>query len=682
MRGIKKPLLAFALSAVLFVQGASSVYPVYADEDEAADTTSEEAAPETVIIRVNTNSDLKEISPYIYGADMSSDLSGVSIKSIYMGGEEYTAYDWESNYSNSGNAGGNKNGTLLVPEKYLLDTPAYSAGKLVESAAKNGVGYTVAMLQNGEYVAAGGYSGGVQAPTPESYSGWNRLSFRKNSSFALDPDKNDGFTYIDEYVNYLVSKYGKANTTTGIKGYTFGSNSDKIYNDFNYIRNTQYSCREVIDRSIEFGRAIKSVDPTAEVYGPSLSGLEAIYRPDAMSEWSTASISYRWFLDYYLAGLKSASSESRQRLLDVLDLHYMAENSTDECVGVWECDDITHEECNEKRIQAPRTLWDSTFKESGKIGENYRYFLPVIPTVQASINEYYPGTKLSFSEYSFGGGNHISGGLAVADALGIFADNEVYMASLSDLGRNDLYAKAAINLYTNYDGLGSGFGRYAVNSTCSNNELASVHAAVSDSGASALRIVLINKSDRECNMNVYVNTDTVFTSLSSYYFDETTSDIVEGKGISELMSANFGYSVQPHSAVMVVLTSEEGSETMVTTPEPEVPTVTESTDTPEVTEQPVVSEITEITPEVTTVITEASEIDIPPVTTPTEVVTTTPEESSAIEVPPGDRNKTTPTVLKGIAVFLVIILAAGIVFLFRPEWSRLRSKKANKKKKP
>ena len=44
----------------------------------------------------------------------------------------------------------------------------------------------------------------------------------------------------------------------------------------------------------------------------------------------------------------------------------------------------------------------------------------LIPWLKAKIAAHYPGTKLSFSEYTFGGGHDISGGVAEADALGIF----------------------------------------------------------------------------------------------------------------------------------------------------------------------------------------------------------------------------------------------------------------------
>ena len=38
----------------------------------------------------------------------------------------------------------------------------------------------------------------------------------------------------------------------------------------------------------------------------------------------------------------------------------------------------------------------------------------------AKIAAHYPGTKLSISEYNYGAGGDISGGIAQADVLGVF----------------------------------------------------------------------------------------------------------------------------------------------------------------------------------------------------------------------------------------------------------------------
>ena len=53
----------------------------------------------------------------------------------------------------------------------------------------------------------------------------------------------------------------------------------------------------------------------------------------------------------------------------------------------------------------------------------------LIPWLQEKIAARYPGTKLAMTEYDFGGGDHISGGLAQADVLGVFGREGVYLAN-------------------------------------------------------------------------------------------------------------------------------------------------------------------------------------------------------------------------------------------------------------
>ena len=49
--------------------------------------------------------------------------------------------------------------------------------------------------------------------------------------------------------------------------------------------------------------------------------------------------------------------------------------------------------------------------------------------MNSKIAANYPGTKLSFSEYDYGGGGDISGGIAQADVLGIFGAQGVFAAT-------------------------------------------------------------------------------------------------------------------------------------------------------------------------------------------------------------------------------------------------------------
>ena len=56
----------------------------------------------TVNITVNTQTDRKAISPYIYGVNAELMYTDVSATAIRAGGNRYSAYNWETNASNAG----------------------------------------------------------------------------------------------------------------------------------------------------------------------------------------------------------------------------------------------------------------------------------------------------------------------------------------------------------------------------------------------------------------------------------------------------------------------------------------------------------------------------------------------------------------------------------------------------
>ena len=93
------------------------------------------------------------------------------------------------------------------------------------------------------------------------------------------------------------------------------------------------------------------------------------------------------------------SQKKGKRLLDVLDLHFFTEARSALLEPVISTDTKF---ANEERMQAVRVLWDSNYTENSSMAILYKQHTPLIPTIQASIRMYYPGTKLSFSEYNFG----------------------------------------------------------------------------------------------------------------------------------------------------------------------------------------------------------------------------------------------------------------------------------------
>ncbi len=72
---------------------------------------------------------------------------------------------------------------------------------------------------------------------------------------------------------------------------------------------------------------------------------------------------------------------------------------------------------------------DATSRRAGSPAELGASRSASSPGCRRRIAARYPGTKLAMTEYNFGAGDHISGGLAQADVLGIFGREGLYLAN-------------------------------------------------------------------------------------------------------------------------------------------------------------------------------------------------------------------------------------------------------------
>ena len=140
--------------------------------------------------------------------------------------------------------------------------------------------------------------------------------------------------------------------------------------------------------------------------------------------------SYNWFLDYYLDNMSKAEKTAGKRLIDAIDVHYYSEAKGD--ARVTEAN-ATSDKDKAARVQAPRTLYEDGYREVSWVTDALSQYMPFIPTIQASIDKYYPGTKLAITEYNFGGGMDSTGAIAEADALGAFAASALCHQSLRQL---------------------------------------------------------------------------------------------------------------------------------------------------------------------------------------------------------------------------------------------------------
>ncbi len=563
-----------------------------------------------VNITIDVTDTTGKISPYIYGINAESDISSLTVNAIKQTDPRVSSYNWENNYSNSGTGTGSENDTGLIsnypPGRW--GDPALYTEYLITKATRYKVPSKYVTLQMMGAAAEGGQNS------------WKNLSFSKSDGYLSLPDITDSEVYIDEYVSYLVNRYGYA-VDGGINGYFLDNEPENWTERFPLAAAEKITADGLVEKSAKLSSAVKRIDPTALVYGPSISGIEAFTNLKNPEDWEKHNREYSWFIDYYLMKMNEASRLAGTRLLDVLDIHYHTEATNGLLEAVIDSDNAFS---NNTRMQAPRIFWDSTYTENSTIAILHNQHIPLIPTLEASINMYYPGTKLSFSEYNFGGGDHISGGIATADTLGIFAEYGVHMACLKPNTANIDYHKAALNLYTDYDGYGNGFGDTAVEADNGGDVMSSVYSSINGTDITEMKTVLINKNQNKLKTaSINIVSDIGYEMAEVYFFNSESSEINRLDSDLEIEGNAVTFDMEPLTVYMLVFKSSS-----------EV--IDDNSGNNELIDEPVIDEPTEI---VSSIVTETeisateeniqSETKTVSASAATEITTLPPEHVSA-----------------------------------------------------
>ncbi len=504
-------------------------------------------------ITVTPSEQLGKISPYIYGVNNGADLNSVSAKSIRLGGNRMSAYNWENNMSNAGSDYYHTSDMYLItdiPDEFKR-VPGGPALALSSEAQTHNIPYTLLTLQMLGYVTSS-KRGRVTAENSAPSDYWVEVRNRKDSELSLEPDKNDGAVYTDEYLNYLSDKIGKSDSATGIKAFALDNEPALWKHTHSLVQHGDLSCSELIVKSAELASVVKEADPGAEVFGPSLFGYSAFDSFAGAPDWQKlkADNGYRWFIDYYLDEMKKAGNSSGKRLLDVLDIHYYTE-AKGEC-GERSCSHYDNDGCIKARLDSVRSLYDENYRENSWITDTGAEFLPLLPNIQQSIDKYYPGTKLAFTEYNFGGGDHISGAVAEADMLRIFAEYGVYFAAIWSF-ENNQYQLSAINMFTNYDGNGSGFGDTLVKSEYENGDI-SVYSSTDSENDGTVKIIVTNRSlYDDTPVEISISSDNAYENAEVYSLYGDSAEIRAMPAVEKIEVNGFGYVIPPLSVTEFVV---------------------------------------------------------------------------------------------------------------------------------
>ena len=483
---VKHPRLASRLNAELFPP-PSQVVPV-------GDLTN-------VVVTVNVDAAGHPISPYIYGVAAADPttlrLLGATINR--WGGNSSTRYNWaighawnaardwefrNGNYGRSGNYG----------DQFVGATLGAGAVPLITIPS---IGY-VARNDNNQTRSVGvpSHGGPALAAGSSAISGYDPASNQRvtsvrslptgAASISLMPAASSSTVYQDQWVYELVHRFGAA--PSGVGFFTIDNEPDLWSVTHTDIHPVRMGYDDMLAMYEQYATAVKAQDGNAMLLGPDVSGWTAYFYSDldrGSDNFATHADRNAHgglpFLQWWLGQVARADKQRGSRSLDMLDVHFYPQGA-----GVFSG---AHDAATQAlRIRSVRALYDPTYRDESWIGTQVQ----LIPRLKQWIAQEYPGTGFAITEYNWGGEHDASGGVALAEVLGIYGRDGVDVATYWTYPPPNSPAGAAFRLYRNYDGHGATVGDVSIPVSVSQSGVVAFASRHSNSGE--IDVVLVNEA--------------------------------------------------------------------------------------------------------------------------------------------------------------------------------------------
>ncbi len=502
-------------------------------------------------ISVDPSAGQHPISPYIYGMANSGVSPAYQAQArlgvLRWGGDAATRYNWQVDSSNAGfdwffMGGGNANpvpsggpDALVTADKatgsatlltipiipYINNAAAWSCSFPVTGTPTMQPDYGPQQATNPYVFPAGETCGNSISSTGAQLTDTDVLA----NNMANTP------AFQKAWVSHLVSRFGVA-AKGGVKFYQLDNEPFGWSNTHRDVMPNGASYATISSLGAQYALAIKQQDASASVLGPSDFTLGGWIGSPAAQDNLFAG-------QYYLQQMAAFGTAQNRRMLDYFDEHYYF-NFTDAT----------------SQLASTRTLWDPTYN-GGTWVEQYYFDGPMqlIPRFQQWIAQYYPGTKLSFSEYSIdSGAKLITDALAEADVLGIFGREGVQLAAMWNPPQPTDPIAFSFLLYRNVDGAGHGLGATGVQTASADQGSVSAYGALRN--PHSLSLVLINKTAGGLTVPVAVAGQTGAASAAMFSYTGADLSAIHRLG-NVAFSAGAASVVLPgYSMSMLVLTVE------------------------------------------------------------------------------------------------------------------------------
>ncbi|HYW86846.1 MAG TPA: glycoside hydrolase family 44 protein [Chloroflexota bacterium] len=470
-------------------------------------------------ITIDSTRTLRPISPLIYGLAHAEteQLAALGARLNRWGGNPNTRYNWVNGawnaardweFRNYGDDAASPPG--FASDRFVSDNQSVGVETVLTVPAMGWLARNAdKQVQSVDVPADGGPPLSLDVDAMAGYDPADNRKHtsvpsyaRKNAPFVDLPERGDGPVYQDESIHHLVQRFGSADQG-GVRYYVVDNEPDLWSSTHTDVHPVRMSYDQMLATFVEYATAIKSVDPGANVVGPALSGWTSCF----YSARDRGTDNYRThadrqahadmpFLPWWLDQVRRHDERIGYRTLDVLDVHYYPQ-----AANVFSAADDP--ESRGLRMRSTRSLWDPTYIDESWINDKVR----LIPRLREWIDQYYPGTRLAIGEWNWGGEQSTSGGLAVADVLGIFGREGVDLASYWTVPPPDSPAALAFALYRH-------FGDRAVAASVDASADYVTAYASRDSATGDVAAIAINKLDMDLRTTIHLTVTSGTTTES------------------------------------------------------------------------------------------------------------------------------------------------------------------------
>ncbi len=452
-----------------------------------------------------------------------------------FGGDATSRYNWQVDSSNAGvdwyymGGNGQTNPVPGASNDALIDTNRTVGAKTVLTIPTlqyiNKKSEWQCSFPQSVYGAQQSYNPYVHPNGDNCGNGVNASGNNISDANPLSHDTPNSPAIQQDWMRHLIGRYGSA----GAGGVTIYQLDNEPHN-WAYLHRDVHPAAvtedEIISQNKIYAAAIKAVDPTAQVAGPS--EIQFGWYPEWGGDANTIA---------YLNAMKAYEGQNGKRILDSFDVHYPDAN-------------VSH---------YPR--------------------LTHVDHLRQIVDQYYPGTNISISEWTGNGADPLDGALFTADQLGLYARNRVTWAAYWGLDNVNAQPAYAYKLYRNYDGNGSGFGDTYVQSGSTDDGQLSVYGAQRGSDG-ALTVMVLNKSGSDLTSGLALAGYTPGSTAQVYRYSNANKTAIIRQPDLAVSASGFTATYPANSLTLVVLSAPSTPPTPTPTNTPVPPTNTPFAPTP------------------------------------------------------------------------------------------------------